>query len=269
MWEDTGDGSFAVLDPATAMPELTLQPGRRFRSGSGTLLDRRDRGYAVRATQYEREGALMGGSRGRPDVRSSSERSQDSRRVRGRWAKMRPGDGSSHREALLLLIAVTGRVYSGSAPRTSVTRHAEDCAAAADSRSASRDASAADVGRTPQGRSGTPDTIRSVIPPLPSSSRLHLRTPIMSIADWSGPVGSPACVVVLGRRVRGGIRQCKCRGRRCRVLCSSSSQHARQATSRNLQNAPKHLDCASLSNKNAPPKRSAPACSLRHVFREC
>jgi hypothetical protein len=58
VWEDMGDGSFAVLDPATAMPELTLQPGETLPLGLWYALDRRDRGYAVRATQYEREGAL-------------------------------------------------------------------------------------------------------------------------------------------------------------------------------------------------------------------
>jgi hypothetical protein len=64
VWEDMGDGSFAVLDSADAMPELTLQPGETLPLELSYAPDRRDRGYAVRATQYEREGAfrrLVGG----------------------------------------------------------------------------------------------------------------------------------------------------------------------------------------------------------------
>jgi len=64
VWEDMGDGSLAVIDPADAMPELTLQPGETLPVELSYAPDARDRGAAVRAIQYEQMGAcrrLVGG----------------------------------------------------------------------------------------------------------------------------------------------------------------------------------------------------------------
>ena len=62
--EDMGDGSFAVLDPSAALPDLTLQPGEILPVELSYAPDVRHRGGAVRAIQYEQMGTyrrLVGG----------------------------------------------------------------------------------------------------------------------------------------------------------------------------------------------------------------
>lgn len=63
-WEYMGDGTFGVLDPSTATPELPLQPGEALPFVLSYTPDRRGGGYAVRALQYARAGGstrLVGG----------------------------------------------------------------------------------------------------------------------------------------------------------------------------------------------------------------
>jgi hypothetical protein len=105
VWEDMGDGSFAVIDPAAAIPEISLQPGETLPLGLSYAADPHDRGCAVRAIQFEREGAFRRLVGGQTFVIGEVEGFTSHRRTLARdttWPWL-VGSG-----ALLLLIAVFG-----------------------------------------------------------------------------------------------------------------------------------------------------------------
>ena len=54
--EDLGQGTFRILDIATGIPHLHLQPGEVFPFGLEFVPDQESKGYAVRAIQFSLEG---------------------------------------------------------------------------------------------------------------------------------------------------------------------------------------------------------------------